>query len=769
MSDTTLGAALRYLELGLVLTHFAPGTKGPQGPEAEGWNTAAKWIDSPARARAQLARRTLNLGVIHAPSGTVALDVDDVNATRAIFAEFGLDLDALLGAGLQIRGKADRAKALYRCAGPPAMHKVAWNRRALFELRSGPVQDVLPPSLHPDGHAYAWLADPNGHIPEIPPQLLAFWRAYDEWREPVAAMAPNAPAPRYALPSPRAEGHNDVIGAFNKAHTVQEFLAANGYVLKGRRWLAPGSSTGIPGVVVFDNGKCYSHHASDVLADGHAHDAFDLFRLFEHQGDTAAAVQAAADSLGMAVYGETYPRADISGLLTGGGAPVTLAPALLQERRDAERAIPGDLLAPPGILGDIARYALASAVLPVPVYAALTAIAVGSVVCARRYASDPLNNYSSLYLLAVGKSGTGKEHIKTAAERVLLGAGAAKLLGPSAYTSRSAIFAALLNQPQHLAVFDEFGMVLDEVSKAKDQHQSGMLRELMELWGRVHGLARLPQRAGRPDDATPTAIERPAVSLVAMTTPAPFYKALSSAQVVGGFLSRFVIAEHVGPRVLPQRSASSSADVPDAIASWIQQVLAPQGNLDGMLVTNLPPAARVPMSDPVLDASDAFAGDMLRLAARLEPDGLGEMPMRTREIALRLALIAALADTPDTPSVTSDVFDWAARFARACLEQTLGALRSRVADSESERTRNEFLAAIRAAGERGVTERELGQRKPFVSVKRRERLDTVNDLVAADLVVKTEVHDGSRGRPRVAWVALCDNHSDDASVEDDAA
>jgi hypothetical protein len=44
----------------------------------------------------------------------------------------------------------------------------------------------------------------------------------------------------------------------------------------------------------------YSHHGSDPLADGHAHDAFDLFRILDHGGDARAAVKAAVEALGMA-------------------------------------------------------------------------------------------------------------------------------------------------------------------------------------------------------------------------------------------------------------------------------------------------------------------------------------------------------------------------------------------------------------------------------------------------------------------------------------
>lgn len=89
-----------------------------------------------------------------------------------------------------------------------------------------------------------------------------------------------------------------MIAAFNRAHSVEDLLKEHGYTPKGKRWLSPTSSTELAGVVILD-GKAFFHHASDPLADGHTHDAFDLFRVLDHGGDTRAAIKAAAEGLGM--------------------------------------------------------------------------------------------------------------------------------------------------------------------------------------------------------------------------------------------------------------------------------------------------------------------------------------------------------------------------------------------------------------------------------------------------------------------------------------
>src|SRR5690606_20819278 len=71
-----------------------------------------------------------------------------------------------------------------------------------------------------------------------------------------------------------------------------------GYKKRGAKWLYPASSTGLAGVTVTD-GRVFSHHAADPLANGHMNDAFEVFCILEHGGDVSAAIKAAARSLGL--------------------------------------------------------------------------------------------------------------------------------------------------------------------------------------------------------------------------------------------------------------------------------------------------------------------------------------------------------------------------------------------------------------------------------------------------------------------------------------
>lgn len=83
------------------------------------------------------------------------------------------------------------------------------------------------------------------------------------------------------------------VGWFNEHYTPQEILERNRYRRVRDKYLCPDSTSGNAGVYLFQDSSgmwmCYSHHG-DALGDGHAHDAFDAFKVLEWNGDFAPAL-----------------------------------------------------------------------------------------------------------------------------------------------------------------------------------------------------------------------------------------------------------------------------------------------------------------------------------------------------------------------------------------------------------------------------------------------------------------------------------------------
>ncbi len=67
-------------------------------------------------------------------------------------------------------------------------------------------------------------------------------------------------------------------------------LEQYGYIQKGRKWLSPNSTSGIAGLIAFNDSRWFSHHSGDEkiglkCEGGTAGDAFDLYTFYEHGGD----------------------------------------------------------------------------------------------------------------------------------------------------------------------------------------------------------------------------------------------------------------------------------------------------------------------------------------------------------------------------------------------------------------------------------------------------------------------------------------------------
>ncbi|MGZ8245964.1 bifunctional DNA primase/polymerase, partial [Methylomagnum sp.] len=288
-------------------------TKGPTGT---GWNRP-RTADNPQGYTPDVvaARDWLkagdNIGLALLPSRVASLDLDDFDEARRVFGEIGLPLaDWLNDPGqVEIRsGKPGKGKLLFYVEVPDLIEcsrKLVFGKRpherAVFELRfcskdGKTIQDVLPPSIHPDtGQPYALVGDPT-RMPPLPPALLKLWQ---EWPDGLLkSFDPTYEPPKETPPPPRDRspiaGQRDPIAEFNAVHTVESILEVCGYTRKGRRWLRPGSESGIAGVVILEGGFCYSH-GGDALNDGHKHDAFDCHRLLKCGGDWAQALAWNAD------------------------------------------------------------------------------------------------------------------------------------------------------------------------------------------------------------------------------------------------------------------------------------------------------------------------------------------------------------------------------------------------------------------------------------------------------------------------------------------
>jgi hypothetical protein len=770
--------AARYAALGW---HLVPIPAGSKAPQILGWQRPEKSLKGQAAATYWERNPTHNMGLLHEPSGTCALDIDHVENTRLIFEDFGIDYKAIMASAPRIVGRLDRGKLLFRAVPGLTTRKLSWPSRddprkteVVFELRAGAVQDVLPPSIHPDtGNPYRWQGPPpwNG-LPEIPAPLLTLWTEWDKFRTQLQDMCPWKPTREFQPPrKKRPPGERtSVIDAFNAAHDMHELLVRYGYKPTRRgRYLSPNSKSGLAGVVLFDDGRAYSHHASDPFDHAHTFDAFDLFCHYEHGGDVAKAVKAAALFLNLTTdpQHEYNPDSDPEILAHGKKVwdtirtkpqlPAVAPPAFQHVALDG---IPPHLLTVPGTLAEAVNYYNATAPKPQPQFAVQAALAFGSVVMGRRWVTDQ-NNMTSLYFVNVAKSAAGKEHVKTVLERLLEDAGLATRIGPSGYTSASGVFSALVDQPCHVSIIDELGRVLESSQASGNHHKQDAQTIIMEVFGRQTSTLR-PQGYSKMGLTAKQAkefekvVRSPSLTIMAMTTPSTLYGGISSRYVADGFLGRFLIVEsHIGRQ---PSGTVKRIDPPAALREWAEaHGTAALGDIPCDLHDVAPAAIEVPFAPECHQMLRACDADMIGLMDEYEKHGLEAMFGRTKEIAQRLALIVARSKCEST--ISADSLQWAIDYATFYALRTVNALKRSLSDGPFEAACKAVLAKVEAAGLRGITERDLARAvRAFANLEPRKRREVLEAL-AADHGLKCR-QDKTKGRPRIVWFKPADDEDE---------
>ena len=173
-----------YIRHGWKLVPIPPGTKGPR---SYGWNKAGAEIQSQSDLPSGYG-----IGLAHAYSGTMALDIDSWDTAVEVLKRANVDLNALYDAPDAViidSGRQGRGKLLYQMPDGYTLpsRKVIIDGVTVYEIRCATsanltVQDVLPPTIHPETQQpYRWAG--RGHwtrLPMIPDALMALWEGMIE-------------------------------------------------------------------------------------------------------------------------------------------------------------------------------------------------------------------------------------------------------------------------------------------------------------------------------------------------------------------------------------------------------------------------------------------------------------------------------------------------------------------------------------------------------------------------------------------------------------
>ena len=434
------------------------------------------------------------------------------------------------------------------------------------------------------------------------------------------------------------------------------------------------------------------------------------------------------------------------------------APAYISTTKTVKEPI--NLYSPPGVLKDIYEYSEKIAHISQPAISMQAALSLGSVALGRMYRTN-MNNFSSLFFMCIAKSGQGKENVKTVVETILDHAEHSDLMAGDGYTSSGAIYSLLRYKPTHITVMDEFGKRLESISKSSNSNKEDALQILMETWGRCHGVLRpdnysmMTLTNKQQKEVLDRSTIKPAITLVGMSVPKNFYGALSTGRIVDGFLNRFIVVESHVPRTVGKMVAF--VEPPQSTYNWVSHVRQVDNEMEQISRDNaeLDFKQRIIKFDDDSNALlDSLAYKLVDQQNALEKEGLEVLLSRTREKAMRLALIGALADDRKSKTIKGDITQWAIDYVYYYDQLLIENCKDKVAGSEMEGRIKQILSFIRSQGEWGISKRDIDRREIFRSMKSYEVKEIIERLKNSGEIQEKDLRAKGTGRPTKRIVAI---------------
>ena len=441
---------------------------------------------------------------------------------------------------------------------------------------------------------------------------------------------------------------------------IRPILAAHGWNYLGTKqdgnelWQRPGK-TGDGNSATF-NGSVFcvfSTNAAPFEAKGYS--KFQVYAILEHNGDFTAAAKALLE-MGYGRADDPSTGVDISGILaetsTGGVDAEEHDGAL-----DDPGVIPESYFEVPGFVSDLMNFTLRTSYYPNKALAFAGAMAMLSHLTGRRY-KDQRGGRFNLYLLALAKSGTGKEHPRSVNIDLATVTGIVGEFGDT-FASGEGLEDSLLISPAMIYQVDEVDYLFNTV-KVKDARAEQINSMLLKLYSEsktTHIMRKKAIQRGQPSPGS--VIVQPHLTVFGTATPKFFYQSLTERTMENGLLARCIILE-AGER--GDAGNPHEEDFPEAFLETIKAIIrmGRENNLYGeyphpMVIQETPEATQK------LKEVFTLADEEYRKASAVEDDAANALWARAGEKVSKLAALYAISREPLNPQVDVEAVDWAWR------------------------------------------------------------------------------------------------------------
>lgn len=324
---------------------------------------------------------------------------------------------------------------------------------------------------------------------------------------------------------------------------------------------------------------------------------------------------------------------------------------------------------PPGLVGEVAEYIVASAHRPVSKIALAGAIAYVASIAGRAY--NVSGTGLNLYLLLIAATGRGKEAVSSAIDVLTAEVSRSipnisSYVGPTAASYQGLVrYMSDKNQNSIVQMQGEAGIWLQELCSPKASDVSkGYQRFLLDVYTKSgHGRSVKPMVYADATKNTKPLLS-PALTIFGDTTESEFIKSLSDSMISSGLLPRFLTVDYAGPRVSNnlERNPIPSDSLIEGLCALVSQSEALNGENVAIDVECDEEGKKA------LDDFDEFCDDRINEAV---DERLVHLYNRGHLKVLKLSALIAVGCNVYDPCITREHVDYAVSVVRADIESMI--------------------------------------------------------------------------------------------------
>lgn len=403
---------------------------------------------------------------------------------------------------------------------------------------------------------------------------------------------------------------------------------------------------------------------------------------------------------------------------------------------------------PGGLVGDLARWIVATSRRPQPEMSIGAAMTIVGLACGRHIAG-PTRAGTALYVLGLSPTGSGKDHPLKQISRVLTQSRMSMHIGPPEFISMSSIVNMLKRKPCALCPMDEFGDFMARVySRKGGPHERAIPKVLRTMWSANFDQAATPEWA----QVESVQINAPHLSIFAVSTHEQFYSALEGGASSDGTLNRFLLID--GRRMAAEREPEADPHcVPMEIINDIQLVFRRSGEMATYqrndIASNPADAGHLTVLPWCPDGAE---DEWRRFRAECELT-MHEKPheadfwVRGAEMAVRIATIIAAGRHGENVRAADVAYGVA--FVRRSINTMIQGAQDYMAENENEAAINRITRFLKDKGV--VRKRDL--MRALKSIRARDLRDVISYMDEAGMIEVMQVK-GERGPPSVSYRLL---------------